>query len=142
MKKSIIIALLWISCAACDQNKDEAPVAQKQITNFAYRQQKQVAISGQALNVNLLEVNESRCPKDVVCIQAGSVKLVLNISDGTDEAKVSLSFKDNVKDTGTSTFILGKQRYSVTVHEVLPYPVSTTQTNLEDYKVGLSIEKI
>jgi hypothetical protein len=142
MKKSVLIALLWISCVACDQNKDEIPQAQNQITNVAYRQLTQVTISGQALNVNVLEVNESRCPKDVVCIQEGSVNIVLNISDGTNEIKIPVAFKDSVKESGKQTFVLGKQNYSLTIREVLPYPVSTEQTDVEDYKVSLSIEKI
>lgn len=142
MKKTIILTLLWIACLACETKKDEAPEVQDQTINASYRTTTPVTIPGQALIVNVLEVNESRCPANAVCIQAGSANLQLSISDGTNKASLAISFKNENKASGHQTFKLGNQMYSLVVHDVLPYPATTTKPNPEDYKVNLSIEKI
>lgn len=142
MKKSIIISFLWIACLACDTKKDEAPEVIDQITSASYKKSTAVTIPGQSLTVKVLEVNESRCPINVDCIQAGSADIQLSISDGSNEANVPVSFKNASKASGHQTFALAKQNYSLVVHEVLPYPVSTEKPNPEDYQVNLSIEKL
>jgi hypothetical protein len=142
MKNFIIITLFCIACIACDNKKDETPEIQDPTVNAAYRTSTSVAIPGQALIVNVLEVNESRCPINVDCIRAGSADLQLSISDGTNKALVDISFENGKKASGHKTFTLGNQTYSLVIHDVLPYPVTTTNPKLEDYKVNLSIEKI
>jgi len=142
MKNLIIITLLCISCIACDTKKGEAPDIQEQTVSAAYRKTTSVTIPGQALIVNVLEVNESRCPINADCIQVGSVDLQLSISDGTNKVNIPVSFRNDSKASGHQTFMLGKQNYSLVVHEVLPYPVTVKTTNPEEYTVNLSIEKI
>jgi hypothetical protein len=140
MKKSVILTLIWLSCLSCDQ--DQAPKAQFETTRVAYRQSTPVTSSGQELSVNILEVHESRCPKDVVCIQAGSVNMLLNISDGAHKTDVGVALKSDLKDSAIQTFSLAGQTYRLKVHDVLPYPVSTKTPDPEDYQVNLSIEKL
>lgn len=142
MKKLIILTLFCFACIACDKKNDEAPEIQDQTVNAAYRTSTSVTIPGQALVVNVLEVNESRCPINADCIRAGSADLQLSISDGTNKASVDISFENGKKASGHKTFNLGNQTYSMVIHDVLPYPVTTTKPTLEDYKVNLSIEKI
>lgn len=142
MKKSIIITFLWIACIACDPKKDDTPEVQDQTVNVSYRTSTSVSIPGQALIVNVLEVNDSRCPINANCVQAGSADLQLSISDGTNKAAVDVSFQKDNKASGHQTFKLGGQTYSLVVHDVSPYPETTTKPKPEEYKVNLSIEKI
>lgn len=142
MKKLIIVALINAALFACDTKKDEAPDIQDQTVSAPYRKTTSVNLSGLALIVNVLEVNESRCPVNADCVQAGSVDLQLSISDGTNKVNIPVSFKNDSKASGHQTFILGNQNYSMVVHEVLPYPVAGKLPDPEAYKVNLSIEKI
>ncbi|MCF2443708.1 hypothetical protein L0657_07055 [Dyadobacter sp. CY345] len=142
MKNLIIVTLLCVSSFACDSKKDEVVEIQDQTISASYRKTTSVNIPGQALIVNVLELNESRCPINVNCIQAGGVDLQLSISDGTNKANIPVSFKSESKASGHQTFMLGNQNYSLVVHDVLPYPVTTQTPDLEEYKVNLSIEKI
>lgn len=142
MKNLIIVTLLCISCWACDTKKDEVLEIQDQTVSASYRKMTSVTIPGQALIVNVLELNESRCPLNVNCIQAGGVDLELSISDGTNKVNIPVSFKSDSKASGHQTFMLGNQNYSLVVHEILPYPATTQKPDLDEYKVNLSIEKI
>ncbi|SEJ29669.1 hypothetical protein SAMN04487995_4040 [Dyadobacter koreensis] len=142
MKKLIILTFLYLTCFACETKKDEAPEIQEQTVSAPYRKSTSVTIQGQALIVNILELNDSRCPINADCIQAGSVDLQLSVSDGTNKVNIPVSFKSDSKASGHQTFLLGKQNYSLVVHEVLPYPITDRKPDPEEYKVNLSIEKI
>lgn len=75
-------------------------------------------------------VEDSRCPSDVQCIQAGTVKI-----------KVKASYKILSK---TVTMTLGQpfsyKGYSATLVDVLPVPTSSTKINPADYVFYFSVK--
>ena len=121
MKKTILFALIWIAAVACENKDDAAPQVD--------------------FKVDLREVNDSRCPKDVVCTWKGSAKIKLTVSDGGNQAEVNVEYKGDKK-ADFQEFELMGQKYVLRVSEVLPYPVSNQKPNIEDYKVSLMIEKL
>lgn len=140
MKKKILFALIWVAAVACDQKKDATPQPELQVTSVPYRQQTTIAASGSDLKVDLQEVNDSRCPKDVVCIQMGSAKIKFTISDQKNSTTVEVDFKGDSKGS-FQAFTLSGQNYVLGVSELQPYPVSTQTPKIEDYKVNVTIEK-
>lgn len=83
-----------------------------------------------SLKFRIKEINDSRCPKDVVCVWAGMVEVKLDVE--TPEKKVlSLNSYNNLADT------IGV--YEIRLVEVQPYPVSTKVIKPEDYEVSLKI---
>jgi len=142
MKNLIFVTLLCVASIACDTKNEEVPDIPEQNVSASYRTSISVSVTGQPLLVTVLEINESRCPINADCIQAGSVDLGLSISDGTTKIQVPVSFRSDSKASGHQVFELGGQLYSLVVHEVLPYPTSLEPPILEAYKINLSIEKI
>lgn len=71
---------------------------------------------------------DSRCPSDVTCIQAGRVKIALNYGSSTAELEIG----QNVAVEGLP----------LTLDEVSPYPVSTHKTGDEEYRFTFSIHPL
>jgi hypothetical protein len=140
MKKTILFALICASVMACTKNEVAAPQDQLETTSVPYRQLTTVPTTGNDLKVDLREVADSRCPKNVVCIQMGDAKVKFNVSDGQNATDVSVTFKGD-KRSDFQTFTLSGQNYVLSVSEVLPYPETSQSPKLEDYKVSVSIEK-
>jgi hypothetical protein len=136
MKKTILLALIWVAAFGCNQKESVAPQVEGESTLVAYRKAANVA----DLKVDLTEVADSRCPLNAVCVWAGSAKLKFNISDGKNETKVDVEFKGD-KSKDFQEFSLGGQSYIIHVREVTPYPNTSESPKLEDYKVNITVEK-
>ena len=69
---------------------------------------------------------DSRCPSDVTCIQAGRVKIALNVGSSSAEMESGQTIK--------------VEGLSITLDEVSPYPVSTRKTQDGEYKFAFTIK--
>lgn len=98
-----------------------------------------VQINGQyqandnSLSFRITEINDSRCPSDVVCVWQGKADVTIEV-DSPLKGTITLNTFDNLTDT------LGN--YSFELKEVLPYPISTKTIDLEEYSVTLKIVEI
>lgn len=142
MKKSILLGLICLAVAACDKKEDAAPQPDLKSTVVSYQKPSELKTNGPDLNVQLLEVTDSRCPSNAVCIVAGSADVKFKISDGTNETDVQVVFSSVNKKVSQQEFKLGGQTYNLVVTEVLPYPETSKSPSLEEYKVAVSIEKL
>lgn len=140
MKKTVLLAFLCIAALGCDKKEDSSPQPELQTTSVPYRQSTKISASGTDLKVELKDIADSRCPVNADCITAGSAKLVLAISDASNQVDVNFEFKGGTKG-GPQEFKLGGETYVLTVSEVLPYPQISVTPKLEDYKIAVSIEK-
>lgn len=86
-----------------------------------------------ALKFTITEVNDSRCPSDVVCIWAGKADVKIKVESPVASI-LTLSTYDNQVDT------VGQ--YSFKIIDVSPYPISTKTIQPEDYVVLLKIERL
>jgi len=93
------------------------------------------AISGEQLTLSFTEINEdSRCPSDVQCVQAGQAKITLRLAkDGGELATRTLTLPG----AETATYM----NYTVTFLDLAPYPVSTHQTTANEYVATLVVAK-
>lgn len=108
--------------AACPEQTDPvAPAPGTKVTVSAKLGESVTALGETITPVKVLE--DSRCPSDVQCIWAGTVRV-----DGTAQGGMGL---------GQLTFELGKMNTtevnSITLVDVKPYPKSTTTIADEDY---------
>jgi len=126
-----ILALMFISFISCD----EEPIPD----SFSFGVENEFKINGDyhsidnSLNFTITDVNDSRCPSDVVCIWAGKVDVKIKVESPVP-GTITLSTYDNPVDT------IGN--YSFKITDVSPYPISTKTIKLEDYVVLLKIEKL
>jgi hypothetical protein len=140
MKKVILLALICMSVIACD--KKDAAVLQNEVqsASIPYRKAATMSIAGADLKVDVREIVDTRCPKDVLCITLGDVKINFNISDGANQTDLDFTVKGDKK-ADFQVFKLGDKEFILRVSEVSPYPISNLAPKLEDYKVDLSIER-
>ena len=122
---------MFISFISCD----EEPVPD----SFSFGVENDFKIKGDyhstdnSLKFSITEVNDSRCPSDVVCIWAGKADVKIKVESPVT-GTITLSTYNNPVDT------VGN--YSFKIIDVLPYPISTKTIKLEDYVVMLKIEKL
>jgi hypothetical protein len=73
---------------------------------------------------------DSRCPSDVQCIQAGRVRVALHFATSSGDSIVEVEIGKTVT---TETL-------SITLDEVTPYPVSTRKISDGEYTFVLSVK--
>ena len=106
------------------------PVPQVSTATTAHINQK---VSNSGIRITPLRVIEdSRCPSDVECIWAGTVKLLVKLEalgkGKTDEVELTL---------GTTTTFSDRK---LTFTKVTPYPVSNKQILEKDYEFTFSVK--
>ncbi len=139
MKKTILLALICIAAISCDKKDSSTPQPELNSISVSYQKATTVRTSGSDLKVELKEVTDSRCPINADCISAGSAKLVLAVSEASNQVNVNVEFAGGTK--SVQEFKLGDTAYVLTVSEVLPFPQVQVTPKLEEYKIALSIEK-
>ncbi|GAB1450592.1 hypothetical protein MASR2M47_06480 [Draconibacterium sp.] len=86
-----------------------------------------------SLNFEIVEINDSRCPSDVVCVWQGKADVKIEIKNPV-RGSIMLNTFDNRIDT------VGN--YSFELKDVTPYPISTKVIKLEAYNVTLKIVEL
>jgi len=86
-----------------------------------------------ALRFSITEINDSRCPGDVVCVWQGKAEIKLKI-EAPQQRSLVLNTYDNVKDSAGN--------HSFELIDVSPYPISTQTIKTSGYTVTLLIEEI
>jgi hypothetical protein len=96
--------------------------------NLGYNQ----TVNVQDVNMRFSDVNDSRCPSDVICIWEGRVSILVGLQDSSGNLyQLNLSLRGSREAPSTRSF----GNYSIRLVEVQPYPVSTEQA-LKSYYVA------
>lgn len=85
------------------------------------------------VNFSVVNINDSRCATDVVCVWEGKADVTIEIEKPLP-GTIILNTHDNLIDT------IGD--YSFELKDVLPLPISTKTIELEEYRITLKIEEI
>lgn len=132
MKKHFLILLIPVFFAlSCNEETLPESFELGQEKNFFWGNE--YYSRSNSLKITITEINDSRCPSDVVCVWQGEALVKINLETSVTH-EIELSTYDNRKDTIDS--------FSIELLDVLPYPVSTVVTSLKDYTVKLKIEEI
>ena len=86
------------------------------------------------IKIKFDDVNDSRCPSDVMCVWAGDGGVGLILSNGNDQQHTFLHtalFPKEINYAG----------YRIILKSLNPYPVSTQVINKEDYKIELIVKQ-
>lgn len=121
MKKIIwLLPLLYLASCKDSDVSDPENGPQTYETGKSYR----VGSSASEVGLKILEIYESRCPKDAICIWYGYAGVKLEVSIGTR------TFTDSLYTPAylhmdlhkTKEFSAEGRTYSVTLEDVVPYP--------------------
>lgn len=98
----------------------------------------EASIEPEGVTVRFDSVDEdSRCPSDVVCIQQGQATITISAKIGEADAGQHMLTIGADESKSFATF----GQYSVKMTDLQPYPVSTVQTNEEDYVATLVVSR-
>jgi len=127
----LFLALIAISFISCEKETDP--------DSFSFGLENDFKINGEyhsadnSLKFKITEINDSRCPSDVVCIWAGKTDVKIEVESPVT-GTITLSTYNNPVDT------VGN--FSFKIIDVLPYPISTKTIQLKDYQVTLKIVEL
>ncbi len=127
----LFVALVMVSFISCNKEADIEPFSFGMENGFKINEE--YSSTDNSLKFLITEINDSRCPSDVVCIWAGKADVKIDVLSPAT-GKIEVNTFNNLTDT------LGN--YSFTLIDVFPYPISTKTIRLEDYIVTLKIGKL
>lgn len=87
-----------------------------------------VSVAGLALTPKQV-VEDSRCPSDVVCIQAGTVRVLVHVESGMGGSDLTLKLNE----TATT------EAETITLVEAFPYPLASDPAEKSQYRFTLEV---
>jgi hypothetical protein len=138
MKNSLCIgnvALLLFSCAEHNLPCLSVPQLWKQKITKELSFGDRICDPNDKIGIQFFDVKDSRCPKDVQCIQAGKVVVALNI---IEDDKILFSFEIGDQEPVKEIEVQGKV-YIFNLLKVEPYPEHSTPVKLSKYRIQLEV---
>lgn len=134
-----LVLLIGVSIGCLDITIDDSSLPALG-SQFKLKVDQTTALKSEDIKVTLLKVtDDSRCASDVVCIWAGQVSVLVNVTkNGKNLGDVTLTLGAGNPDRAVKN--VGD--YLVKVIEVNPYPISTHKIETSEYIVTLTISKI
>ena len=138
MKRIIIIVALFLSPFIWAQDSTTIKIETPRIlTKFSYGE----TLKFEEVELKFVEVlQDSRCPKDVNCIWAGEVIVLVDIFKNgrkVEQKKLTLSPTSHLQNQLGNLF--SSEELKIGGFNVLPYPVSSSKTKTEDYYIQLDV---
>lgn len=125
-----ILAIILFLVSACADSTLNGPVT------LAPGQSVEGADGTTITVVEVLE--DSRCPADALCIRQGNVKVLIEVSFGTETQQYRLTLGELLAGDVTSVMVAGG--HMVTLTQVDPYPLTSQPTDPADHRVTLDIQ--
>ncbi len=138
MKKLMVFMLVALATACSKEPADpQANLGAKIEASYA-----KAVVLQEGVSVKVTKIEDSRCPKNVVCVWAGMVRVYFSVTENsaTKDASVEL-YTDNSK-TPKTTVVLNGNTYEIEVTEVSPYPSTPDPISVEDYRISFTIKKV
>lgn len=129
MKNILIISLFFLFSNVGCTNKEDI-VSQKLGDTFQLKAGDSVSFSdnSNAINAKLINIQDSRCPKDVQCIRAGEAIVILDLRIDDElfkGLKVCIGCEKEIDATDTKEIKTKSKTYALKLKSVDPYPTST-----------------
>lgn len=120
-----------MACASADAN---APSSLPTSVTLAIGERTTVSGTGLSITFEAV-VDDSRCPADVVCIQAGDATVAVLLQGNGTSTRQELKISD-VNQRRTT-----HGNYQIEARELQPYPISTNPTNPSAYRLTLNVSE-
>jgi len=91
-----------------------------------------------AISLKFINIEDSRCPKNVQCPWEGFIDLTFTIFVGSSSKDFKIQY-NSLK--SKSEFMFNNKNYVLNIISVLPYPETTNKIAKENYKVELTLNK-
>jgi len=137
----LAVLLLMTQC-----QEDVSPRSAKLDEAFSVAQGQLLKVTGAGtdlLGLQVEEVTDSRCPKDVVCVWYGNAVVKVKVL-GRNKKGQSVTFcigdcrPEPMRNKHTQVVEVEGQKYEITLLDVIPYPSSEEQASEKNVKLQVS----
>lgn len=137
--KRLMVIMLVAAAMACSKDEVTAPKASLGSTiETAYSK---AVVLQEGVEVKVTKIEDSRCPKSVVCVWEGMVKVFFSVSEGNTTKEAVVEILGDKSKAPKATVELNGTTYVIEVSEVSPYPQTPDPISLENYKISFTIKK-
>lgn len=127
---TLLITLLLSNCSADDNSQQNTKSGNLSRSVFLQDNESvHYTVSNEEVEVRITQINDSRCPQDVVCIWGGEVIVSFLIPTGQT---IDLCLGGSTDCISSAEFSLNDITYQLILLDVKPYP---TTTNGEEKRV-------
>ena len=129
MKNLLSVFLFFLfTNAGCTNKQDE--VSRKLGDTFQLKASESISFvdNGNTVTAKLVNIQDSRCPKDVQCIRAGEAIIMLDLQIGDEQfkgLKVCIGCEQQMNITESTVIKAKTKTYTLKLNSVDPYPTST-----------------
>lgn len=138
MKYFTLILAFFFTVQVFAQDSSKVKVKTPKIV---YKLQFGKTLSINDVTVQFVEVvSDSRCPKNVNCVWAGEVAVLVNVFKNGEEIKQKkLVFGSNKTEQNQFPNLYKSEALNISCYSVLPYPVYGKTIDIEDYYLQLEV---
>lgn len=123
-----LLALISVLFISCDNEPDYDSFRLGQENHFEIK--KEYYSIDNSLRFSITEINDSRCPADVICVWEGKADVKIEVKNPVHGILLLNTHNNRIDSLGN---------YSFELIDVSPYPISTKTINLEEYNISLNI---
>lgn len=139
MKKLMVVMLVAIATACAKDEVTEQRASFGSTIETAYSK---AVVLQEGVEVKVTKIEDSRCPKSVVCVWEGMVKVYINVSEKGATKEAIIEIKGGEQKPASSSVELNGTTYIIEVTDVSPYPQTPDPISLQDYKISFTIKKV
>jgi hypothetical protein len=134
-KSVLILALFAFLLAACQPAALPSELPNGQVLLGVGES---IASADGRTSVTFVElVEDNRCPADAFCLTSGSVRVLVEVSLGTEIFQATLTSGDMLEGDVNWITVGGA---TVTLSDVQPYPLASQPADPADYEITLNVE--
>lgn len=145
MKWHYLLAAGLCGLTSCTNDESFSPRLNAAFNQpLTLRYQQRAALPNQSapeLTVGVDTLEESRCPRNLNCVQGGTARVVLGIRDqGGATQSLALELMGLSTTIDSAAVQVNGRRYVVVLHEITPYPDRTNIAN-DQRRVVLTVKR-
>jgi hypothetical protein len=124
----VISLFFFFANVGCTSKEDTT--SKKLGDSFQLKASESVSFSdnGNTITAKLINIQDSRCPKNVQCIRAGEAIVMLDLKIGDEQfngLKVCIGCEKEMNITESTVIKAKSKTYTLKLNSVDPYPIST-----------------
>lgn len=119
---SLFIILLVCNCTGDDSHRNSTSGNLGRSVFLQKNESVNYTVSNEVIEVHITQINDSRCPQDVVCIWGGEVIVSFLIPTGET---LELCLGGSTDCVSSSEFSFNGNTYQLILLDVKPYPTTT-----------------
>ncbi|WP_460470590.1 hypothetical protein [Emticicia fontis] len=137
--KRLMVVMMVALATAC--SKDEVTEQKASLGSTIETAYSKAVVLQEGVEVKVTKIEDSRCPKSVVCVWEGMVRVYISVSEKGATKEAVIDVKGGEQKPSSTSVVLNGTTYVIEVTDVSPYPQTPDPISLQDYKISFNIKK-